>query len=580
MGWSVLIAPPGSPFVEYDSYADFEFVNFLYHYGAAQAVLTGLDGNATPAEGDIIKFVWDRGLASEQTWWTGFLVKVQQKQQGNVYVLRAFTLDALLDRAQTGQHRNYLSKTPFAIIQTAGSPNPLNVNDQGTTVITYGNSGAVPNRIHAGQTGTSLAQFVSDSTSLFRNMKRLAFQSRFGDGSYGLEWTTTLEGANSSSPRLYLMKRRERAAVYTPEVFNITDDLENVRRGAETFPGADTVRVIGGGDGDSRIDSGRVGTGDREVVTEDKAIFQTTNAVNLANRLLEVYDSSIEVVVGTTFRHASPSRCGDTVTITQAGKTDADTRVMYQHYSLKDKVFQFGLGRPVQTGRERETTLHGITQSDTTTPQYTDVRPDVLEFSTQFIRPTRSTAIVVAAGATATVADSAVHGVGGGTLSLLGLSEGLLIQAVLFVDVSSSSSGGGTHVHTYDKTDTPTGASGSTQLPNGPHAHDLTYTSTSTGSGSGGSVALSGPFLVEVYFEFGGGAVTRLIYQAVFPQLRGGNGYGDMRTYQFAVEGAAGDFTPSRAYMVVRNDGDFAIQLNAGTLFTVWKDALHRHNEL
>ncbi len=563
----------------YPSYVDFDFLDQLYDMGAATIVLSDLDGNPAPAQGNIVKIVWDRGLATEQVHWQGFLTQVETKQQGNVYTLRAFTLEALLHLSQTGTPRNYLAKSPHTIIQAAGSPNPILINSQGATVLQYGVAAAVPNKVDGVNPGTGLTQFVTDSTTLLSNMKRLCMQARYDGASYGLEWTSTLEGANASDPRFYLVKRRERAAAYTQEVFVLPDDFFNARRGPNSFPGVDAVKVIGGGDGNTRIESALAGAGARELVAEDKAILNVTNADNMANRLLGVYGNSIEIVTANCLRHDSPSRSGDTVVVRQTGRADAPLRVMARYYELSTKMWMFAVGRPAPIGRDSFQAVLGTQRTNTTTPQFTDTKPESFEDGVQYIVVTSGAPITIAAHSAATVfLDSNTMGIGGGSFTNLGKSEGFWLRLDLIVDAVVDRIAVPTaHSLVYDKANSPTGNANAGGSGADPHTHPITHTSTAVG----GSYLprLGGPFQVGAHFVYGGGA-DRIVYLAVFPHMEGGLTYLDTRTYPFASRGVVGDYTPTRFYVDIRNDGDLPITLGAGTRMQVFQNEIHRHNEV
>lgn len=590
MGWSILIGASGGVLVNYPSYFDFEFYDPLYDFGVANIILTGLRGNPAPAQGNVLKIVWDRGLASEQVHWQGFVSQVQTKQQGNVYVLRCFTLDALLQVGQTGAVRNYLALTPHQIIQAAGSPSPLIVDQQGTTRITYGTAASVPNKVDGANPGTALTQFVTDATTLFNNMRRLCHQARYDGASYGLEWTTTLEGANGSSPRFYLVKRRERAAAYTAETYDIPDDFVNARRGSDLFPGVDAVKVIGGGNGlggtgSTRVESALVGAGTRESIVVDKAILQTTNATNLANRILGIFGSTIEVVAGDTLRHASPTRSGDNITVTQTGKAPLTTRVVMRHYRLGARTFTFICGRPEPIGRDKTEAIASLQKQDTTVPQVTEVKPDVLRASSTFVRLIPSAPRPVAAGATVTVFDSNTDLVLG-SLAELGLAEALWMFMELVVTAADVTDDNG-HSLTYDKTTGVTiGTANSGNAGADPHGHSATPTHTVTPvAGTINPPLIAGPFQVDVTLFFNSRGSVRILSR-ILPHLRvAAAGYRDSGTYPFAASDPnppADDFTPTRITVDIRNDGvaPFSITLGTGSLFEVARNDLHRHNSL
>lgn len=602
MGWSVLIGAEGGVLADYQDYIDFEFYDALYEAGAAQILLSGIGSNPAPAQGNIVKLVWDRGLASEQVHWQGYIVAAPKKEQGDVYVLRAYTLDAKLKMSQTGTYRNYLGLTPHAIAQAAGTPNPLMINSQGTTVLTYG-SAAIPNVVNGANPGVALTQFVADSTTLLDNIIRLGWQSRYDGSSYGLEWTTTLEGANGSSPRFYLVRRRESRTGYTPEVFNIPDDFVNCRRGGEQSPGIDAVKVIGAGDGSTRIESPVVfiGTRIREYLAEDKAIFNATNATNMANRFLDIYSNLIDLLVTTCYRHSSPTRSGDTITVTQPGVANVNLRVMQRYYQLSTKAWVLTVGRPTPSEREQLARLASIQKADLTTPQFTDVKPEVLEADTQFHITALTAPVAVGAGAGGVLINSAIHTVlAGSDLTNLGESEGLLVQVGIDVDAATvatgSSSASGNHTHQYDKTTSvsigTTDAAGGGATPE-PHGHAATPNHTSTASGNQSTqpaiatnVAMAGPFVVQVRLVFPGGNVV--LMQRVFPHLVAGVQFLDLSTYLFAAQdpGAPGTFTPTRIELFFANFGAHAITLggtgakDTSCFMAVYRSELHRHNEL
>lgn len=396
-GFSLLIGAVDGVLSSYTSFADIELIDELYDLGVANVMLTGLNGNAAPAQGMVLKIVFAHTLPNEQIHWEGIIADTPKKEQGNLYAIRAFTAEYLLFRAQTGSYRNYLSKSPHTIIQAAGTPNPLLINDQASAVMTYGSAAGVPNKVDGANPGTVLDQFVADSTTLFVNMRRLCMQARYDGSSYGLEWKVTFEGANSSSPRFYLVKRRERSSGYTPEVFNIPSNFVNARQGTDQLPGVDAVRVIGAGDGTSRISSGLIGTGSREFISEDKAIFNTTNATNMANRIKEIYGTATPIITANCYRHRSPTRAGDTITVTRTGAANLTLRVILRHYSLQTKQWTFVVGRPTPIGRDNQMAALRMLQTDTTTPQFTDPRAIVGDEPVS-ITPTGAQAVTTTVG--------------------------------------------------------------------------------------------------------------------------------------------------------------------------------------
>lgn len=615
MAWTLRMGAQGAALASYEDFADFRFTDRLFDFGAATIALVGLNGNGAPQRGWVVKIVWDYGLATESVEWEGVIDQAQKRQDGNLYAIRAYTLDAMLHTNQTGTYRNYLALTPHAIIQAAGTPNPLLVNSQGTTVLPYGAAAGVPNKVDGVNPGVALTQFVSDTTTLFDNMRRLCMQARYvggaygsmqgvyASGDYGLEWRVTMEGANASTPTFYLVKRRERAAAYTPEVFNVTDDLHTSKRGNPEFPGIDSARFIGGGDGTSRIDSGLVGAGSREAVVVDKAILNATNATNAANRVLGIYGKTIEMVSGESIRHGRATRAGDVVQVTQTGHAATYLRCIERFYQLSRRAYIYQFGRPMPMGRDTIQAISGATRTDQTTPQFTDVKPESLQSGVQFLiaqrtggafavaaRPLGGPSVIGAILDTANALSAGTTLFAGSSFASLGECESLLCQLVLDVDVLTRFTSG-ERAYTYDKTTSVT--IGATDAAGGgavaePHTHTATPNHTATAATPGAETIaplLAGPFQIEatLYFNSGLGVV---IYQRVLPHLRAGENFFDFGVYPFAVEdpGApVGDFSPTRLVVTLRNDGDTAITVGVGapvTWFGIWRNALHRHNEL
>lgn len=579
MTWRVQIGSSGGVLNTHTAIADLNFNDPLFDYGACTVVLAGLEGFAAPAPGKVLRVLWD---GVEQ--WAGIIDGAQKGSQGDIYVVQAYTPDAQLHAGQTGGIRNYLAQTPLQIIQTSVSPSPLLVNSQAATVLIYGVAAGVPNKVDGANPGTALTQFVADSTTLYQNMRRLCLQARYDGASYGLEWLGRMEGANNSDPRFYLVKRRERAAVYAAETFDVPGTLYESLRGSPSFAGVDAVRVIGAGDGVSRIESALAGAGTREAIFEDKAILQVTNANNMANRLLEVYGKSKEFIIGKTWKHGHLSRAGDTATVTQSGHAPASVRVIERIYSLRDRTFVLVFGRPDSYMRDKANSIDRVLGTQTTSPQFTDTKPDLLEATTQRVRAIRTNSVAIPAGTSAVICDTAVHGIGPGNASLADLlkCDGLLLQALLVSNAANVRIQSNGHSVTYEKTTSVTiGLSDSGNADVDPHGHTATPNHTITAAG--GSVAaplLAGPFQLIGFVDFAAGPVGVQFYQAVLPHLDGGHTYGDMRTYQFSLKDLNGGYSPSRVYLLLRNDGDLNLTVDAGTEFGVYRDNLHSHNEL
>lgn len=350
MPWTVEIGNQGAALDEYPA-LDFDFIKRLNAVGWGHANLAGLDGNPEPAEDDVIRFIYDKG-GTEYVHFEGLLL--HNERIGTDPMRKVTFLDvagAQLWRARTGAERHYEDKTPHQIIQGAITPSNLLTNAQGSSVLTYGTSASVPNKVDATNPGVTLDDFVADSTRLLINVQRLCLQSRYGtagvpDGSYGLEFFGQLEGANNSNPRFYLVKRQERAASYTPETFAVGDEFFKARRGEKGLTASEALRVIGGGHGQTRIQSGVIGSGGLEGIVQDKSIIATTNATNMATRLQGLLDPTNEAITAYSYKHDYDTRLGDDITTTQTGFSNKTLRAFEIGYSLRAKNWIWQIGRP------------------------------------------------------------------------------------------------------------------------------------------------------------------------------------------------------------------------------------------
>lgn len=370
MGWSVEIGNEGGVLTNYGTPLTLDFVNRLNGLGTFNLTTGSLGSLAVPSMGQIVRIIWDRGLSTQRVHFEGYIQDVRRQGRLNIYRLRGFDLLGKLWQSTLTGVRDYVSRSPHAIIQAAGTPSPLLVNGQGTTVMVYGSAAGVPNKVDGANPGTVLNVFRADSSRMLVNIQRLALQARYDGASYGLEFFAQLEGANNSDPRFYLVKRRERAAAYTPETFNIPNDFFQSRRGTEGITGAHAISVVGAGDGQARIASTLVGSGGLEGIIADKTIIHATNAQNMANRLTELLNPATETITAAHAKYSSATRPGDNVTVTQSGVANVTLRCFEIVYSLQTRWFYMTLGRPRPSVEDPFFGALAVTNSQAHAPQH------------------------------------------------------------------------------------------------------------------------------------------------------------------------------------------------------------------
>lgn len=346
LGWTAKIGASGAALTDYGSPSDLIWVRRFNAVGHFQAILPDIGALAVPTAEQVIRFIWDPGGANERAFFEGVVYDVR-RMEGRPGCILIRGTDALgpLWKGTIGTFRDYRDQTPYTIIQSAGSPRGLTYNSQNALVMAYGTAAAVPNKVDGGTPGTALT-FRADGDKCLHSIQRLALQARYDGASYGLEFFARFEGANNSTPTFYLVKRRARAAAYTPEVWIIPDDLIQSRRGFEGLTAAQALRVAGAGDGQGKVASSLVGAGNLEGVVADKTIVDPTAAGNMANRLTELLNPSTEVVFGGTAKHAFSTEIGDDCTIRQTGRADVTLRLYEMTYHMGRKMFYLTFGRP------------------------------------------------------------------------------------------------------------------------------------------------------------------------------------------------------------------------------------------
>lgn len=369
-GWSVDIGAEAGALTNYSEVVDLSFVRRLNGLGTFNLFLSDLGGGAVPTRGQVARIVWDKGLSSERVHFEGYIQDVRQHGNVKAFRLRGFDVLGKLWQSGLGGFRDWRSKTPFSIIQGAGPPNNLLTNAQGTVAMTYGSAAGVPFKVDGVNPGTAL-NFRADSAKMLVNIQRLAIQARYDGATFGLEFLARFEGANNSDPRFYLVKRRNRADPYTPEVFNIPGDFVQARRGFEGITAAQAVRVVGSGDGTQRVQSSIVGSGGLEGILSDKSVVDATAAGNMANRLSNLLNPATEVVTGRLLKHTFATEPGDDVTVTEDGVANATLRCFEVGYSLPHRSFFLTLGRPRPNREDPFFGALGILQSQAQSYQHT-----------------------------------------------------------------------------------------------------------------------------------------------------------------------------------------------------------------
>lgn len=583
-------------------------------------------GTTLPAEDNEVRLTWDLGGAQQRVWFRGIITHRLHDELGGMLQLWCMSDALTVAKSMLGDERFY-NATPYAIVQGAVAPLGLLYNAQSNLSMAYGT--VAPNAITALNPGNALT--FRGAASCLDSIGRLCEEGTSGGGpTYGLEWFVDRDGADAK--RFNLVTRRQRAAVYTPDSFQIGDTLHVVGSSREADRKYDRVRVTGSGSGTSRIVSAWVGAGAREYVFEDKTVHTVAAANNLANRLYNELNTLGTTRYETeTYTHNIATDVGDDVSIVPDGGGAPTTyRCVEIRYDFNKGAFTFMLGRRrdffLASLGDLRRNAQGMGQSS----QITDVRPESIQgspptYSTQYHMTIKSAPQVVAAGAVgATILDSGLDTVfAGSNAADLGLAEGLLVSVVLDIDAAQISDGGaghthdlqnhthtmGNHTHEYDKADTPTGNANHVAGVDAAN-HALTYTATATGapstnttsgptpnatgSSAAGAANLAGPFYVQVLLYFSGDPYNPantdfvVIMQRILPYLRAGNLNVDLSSYLFAAESPTtpGNFTPTRILLTVNNYGAFPATFGGTTArgtsceLGLWRNGLHRHNEV
>lgn len=431
----------------------------------------------------------------------------------------------------------------------------------------------------------------------------------------GLDWWCDYSGAGAA--QLNVASNRQRAGTYTAEAFQVGVDLTLAPAATDGDTTFDKVLVIGSGSGITRIESGFVGSGTKELVFNDKNIINATTAGNLATRIYNsLSNGGATRYSARTKRHNLSTQVGDNVTVTPIGGGSPVTyRCLGIHYEHQERTFILDLGRQRRyiftEMRDVQRNLEAVANS----AQFTDQLPTFLLSNGQTYQLQRTANLAVGVGAgLVTILDSNVAAqiLGGSDFNNLGKGDGFLIEVVIDANVATGPANAShthgmqnhthdmqNHTHNYDKTDTPTGVNGSFDLGGGAagHTHPLTYTSTATSAPSNNTttapsnntttsatptITNAGPFWLQVYLTYDSGNSV-LVHEYTLPHMTAGQLYKELAYYPFAAEdpGApTGDFTPTRLRVDMRNDGGQAFTAGTSTFVGLWRKSLHRHNEV
>lgn len=359
MGWSIETgaAGGGSLSVPAGSFPLY-FVKRLNGVGFHSCLIN--DPSSKPSNGDLVRFVWDRGSGNETLHFEGFVTDVRRWEETNSFLCRGLDLNGLLFQSTTGAIRKYLSTTPFDILQQSGTPNGLIFNSQGnrkpigSTTVQYGADNTKPNQIDSDTTGDSL-DFRTDSGRSWVNIQRLLLQARAtgeyptwvsaGDD-FGLEAYVELTGANNDEPRLFVVTRREPSANASPTTITYPKGFQDFRRGSEGLTASDTIQVVGSGSGQNRVQESFVGSGGIEGVVTDKTILSSTPADNQANRLSTLLDPDTDVITTITGEHFREWTPGHRYTLGFPNLSDVTQRLFTVAWDIRNPGFKIVFGRP------------------------------------------------------------------------------------------------------------------------------------------------------------------------------------------------------------------------------------------
>lgn len=618
VGWTVEIGNAGGALTTYEGALPTNWVKRLNGIGYFALHITDISGASVPTRDQVVRVTWRKGESDERHHFSGFVTDVREDGRRKAFWVRGLSLEGFMAQSTIGALRSYVALTPYAILQQAGAPNGLIYNSQGNlkplaaTSLQYGSSASVPYKVDGANPGTSMS-FLADSARNATNIQRLILQARYDGASYGLEWFCQLEGGSNSDPRLYVVKRRNRAAAYTAETWTVDDDLVNTRRGTEGLTAAQAIRVVGLGDGTTRVESGLVGSGGLEGIVADKSILNATNALNMANRLSELLNPATEMVTGWKFDYNFATEVGDDVILAQTGRANVTLRCFEIGYDLNKRGFFIVLGRPRTMPDDPLAALDKMAGGQAHAPQLTDTIPITILDSGlvgHYYSGVASGTSVVVAGASGTTIFSATTSIP----SDFGSAEAYWIEVTLDVDsatdlsVDSHAHDMGSHVHgmnhyhAYDKTTSITvGSANSGNAGADPHGHTATPNHTSTGStvsfdadspfpampntdgpstnttgAATPGTLINGPFRLDLKFR---GAISQEIFLArwVLPHLRTNKTLVMSASYPFAVR-VDGSYTPTEIIMSLANHGETDVTIGTGTGVLIMKKSLHRHN--
>lgn len=585
-GWSADIGSAGGALTNYPDALPVKFHSRHNALGYFTVVLPQLGGLAAPTREMVIRIVWDKSLATEQVHFEGVILDVRRHDRTNTYHLTGIDVAGLTwfmgSADNAGASRKWTTQTPHTILTSAGTPRGLVYNTQnalrpiGATTLQYGSAAAVPNKVDGANPGTAI-DFLADGGRTLVNLQRLCLQARYDGASYGLEFFGRLEGANNSDPKLYVVKRRERAAAYTPEVWEVNESLFNARRGHEGMTAAEALRAVGIGDGTSRVQSGLYGSGGMEGIVADKSIIGTTNATNMVNRLGELLNPTTEVVTGYVLKHGMATRVGDTVTIRESGKADVNLRVFEIHYVLEQRAFRVMLGRPRPMSEDPLVKLDILAGGQAHASQVTDAVPVTIKGTGH--TASLAAPVTVNPGTQGTLISAALAP----ALSAFGRAEHFLVNVDLMVQTAPDPTVD-SHTHSYDKTTSiSVNNSDSGNAGADPHTHVAFPNHTSTASGATApGILVQGPYIMTLDVGDNTG-VWRQVAAWTIPALRpdavetypfGGN-------YPFAIDDSSGSaYEVTHFRLKLRNMGEVPITFGLPTTATLNRVALHQHNAL
>ena len=339
MAWTIEV-DTGAGFVAHE-YLRFNFEKSLNQIESAYAQL--VPESTELNEGDEVKITWDKSGGDKRVWFRGLVVRKRKDDLRDVIEVWCYDDSFDFYKSSLGDFRDYGSATPHSIVTSAGSPKGLIYNAQGNAIMAYATT--APNAITGGAPGNALT-FRAHTSRNILHLGRLCEQATHGGGpTYGLEWFVDRSGADAK--QLNVVTRREHAAVYTAESFQIGVDLHIVPRSTDEDNKYDRVLVVGSGSGRARVTSSWVGAGTRELVFADKSIANATTATNLANRIHDsLSNGGAARFDAATYEHALDTDIGDDIDIVPLAGGGATTyRCLGIRYDSRSSAFTFEIGR-------------------------------------------------------------------------------------------------------------------------------------------------------------------------------------------------------------------------------------------